>query len=255
MKIGSRWESALSTLLIAALMIIPTAAFGTLSSLPNPATTPGAMNPLVNQGNISTTICRNGYTATIRPSVLYTNSLKRRQLNSSPYSSYGITDLKFFEEDHLIPLELGGSPTSAENLWPQLWSGPSGARDKDRLENRLHALVCSGSLSLVLAQEAIATNWEDAFRTFVVGISALPTSTSPTPSTPSVTPSPIPASSTPAPPSVPAPPAPPAPPTAGIGAPTPPPAATGLCKDGTFSFAAHHKGMCSGHDGVAQFYS
>jgi len=256
MKRESRWELTLSILLIASLMTIPTSAFGALASLPNPVTTPGAINPLVNQGNVSTTICRNGYTETIRPPVSYTNSLKKRQLNSFPYVSYGTTGLKFFEEDHLIPLELGGSPTSAQNLWPELWSGPSGARDKDRLENRLHALVCSGSLSLILAQEAISTNWEDAFQIFVVGISALPTSTSPTPSTPSVTPSPIPRSSIPAPPSVPAPPTPPATATAaGISAPTPPPGATGLCRDGTFSFAAHHKGMCSGHDGVAQFYS
>ena len=244
MKLESRWELALSLLLIASLVTIPTSAFGAFASLPNPVTTPGAINPLVNQGNVSTTICRNGYTATIRPPVSYTNSLKRHQLNSFPYESYGTTDLKFFEEDHLIPLELGGSPTSAQNLWPELWSGPSGARDKDRLENKLHALVCSGSLSLILAQEAISTNWEDAFQIYVVGISAGPNSTSPTPSTPPLTPLPTSSSSTPF-----------SPPSPVVTAPARPPGATGFCKDGTYSYSTHHQGMCSGHDGVAQFYS
>ena len=30
---------------------------------------------------------------------------------------------------------------------------------------------------------------------------------------------------------------------------------TGKCKDGTYSFAATHRGMCSGHAGVLEFYS
>ena len=34
-----------------------------------------------------------------------------------------------------------------------------------------------------------------------------------------------------------------------------PAGATGKCKDGTYSFATHHQGMCSSHGGVAQFYS
>ncbi len=214
------------------------AAMGATTSLPNQLVTPGATNPLVTQGNISTTICRSGYTATIRPPVSYTNALKRHQLTSSPYSGYGSSDLKLFEEDHLIPLELGGSPTSVQNLWPEPWGGPSGARDKDQLENKLRALVCLGSLSLVLAQLAIATNWEDAFQTYVVGALGQPNSTLPTASNPS-TPSTPSTASTPSTPS----------------APPRPFGATGLCKDGTYSYAAYHRGMCSGHDGVAQFYS
>ncbi len=35
--------------------------------LPDPHCTPGATNPQVNQANIGTTICRSGYTSTIRP--------------------------------------------------------------------------------------------------------------------------------------------------------------------------------------------
>jgi hypothetical protein len=69
--------------------------------------------------------------------------------------------------DHLISLELGGS-NSIRNLWPESFSTqPWNARVKDRLENRLHREVCSGRMSLHDAQRAIATNWIDAYNTYV----------------------------------------------------------------------------------------
>lgn len=62
------------------------------------------------------------------------------------------------ELDHLIPLELGGS-TAVANLWPQPYEPRPGAREKDTVERQLHALVCSGRMSLAAAQAAIANNW------------------------------------------------------------------------------------------------
>jgi hypothetical protein len=137
--------------------------------LPNSQVTPGSINPAVTQGNIGQTICVLGYTKTIRPPVSYTTALKKTQLRTIPYSSYGSTDTKLFEEDHLIPLELGGHPTSQKNLWPEPWSGTSGARLKDVLENKLHLLVCSHTLTLKVAQKAIAANWYLAYQTYVKG--------------------------------------------------------------------------------------
>jgi hypothetical protein len=137
--------------------------------LPNSQVTPGSINPAVTQGNIGQTICVLGYTKTIRPPVSYTTALKKTQLRTIPYSSYGSTDTKLFEEDHLIPLELGGHPTSPKNLWPEPWGGTTGASLKDQLENKLHLLVCSHSLSLKVAQRAIATNWYLAYQTYVKG--------------------------------------------------------------------------------------
>ena len=69
---------------------------------------------------------------------------------------------------HLIPLELGGSPTSPLNLWPEPHRvvGGWGSYRKDRLENRLNHLVCSGRLTLRAAQRAIAANWIAADRRY-----------------------------------------------------------------------------------------
>ncbi len=132
--------------------------------LPDPVRTPGATNPAVTPATIHATICVPGWTATIRPSAAYTTGLKRRQL-AAGYTWRGNTRLADYEEDHLIPLELGGAPSSPLNLWPQPYAG-TGARVKDRVENRLRALVCAGRLDLATAQHAIADNWWAAYHTY-----------------------------------------------------------------------------------------
>ena len=137
--------------------------------LPNAKVTPGAINPSVTQSNIGSTICVIGFAKTIRPPSSYTTGLKKSQLRTLPYSGYGSTDTKLFEEDHLIPLELGGHPTDPKNLWPEPWSAPYGARLKDSLENKLHLLVCSHQITLRVAQKAIATDWYLAYKRYVQG--------------------------------------------------------------------------------------
>jgi hypothetical protein len=63
-------------------------------------------------------------------------------------------------------LELGGS-NSIKNLWPESYRTVWNARVKDRLENRLHELVCSGQLDLATAQREIATDWIAAYKKYV----------------------------------------------------------------------------------------
>ena len=111
-----------------------------------PTHTPGARYARVTQARIETTICRPGWTATIRPPAGYTNALKATQI-----AAWGYADRKpgSYEEDHLISLELGGAPRSQRNLWPQPWVQ---ARADDRLENTWHRMVCSGALTLRQAQ-------------------------------------------------------------------------------------------------------
>jgi hypothetical protein len=114
--------------------------------LADPLRTPGVLNPDVTQANIRSTICRHGWTATIRPPVEYTNGLKRKQMRQ-----YGETgSLSDYQEDHLISLELGGNPTDSRNLWPEPYPRAS---DVDRIENDLNAQVCSGQVTLAQAQQ------------------------------------------------------------------------------------------------------
>jgi hypothetical protein len=66
-----------------------------------------------------------------------------------------------------VSLELGGAPADPANLWPEAYASNSGARTKDRVENRLHALVCRHQVPLRAAQRAIATDWVRAYRRYV----------------------------------------------------------------------------------------
>jgi len=127
-----------------------------------------------------------------------------------------------YEEDHLIPLELGGSPRDPKNLWPQPRGGNPNASAKDTLENALHALVCAGRVPLASAQQAIATDWVAAsttsFGTFAVPSAAPTTAASPAPlasTTPAQTAPPVTATPTVAPATAPPPAVTPASPASG----------------------------------------
>jgi len=131
--------------------------------LPDPAATPGTTDSVVTQRDIRQTICVRGYTARVRPPVSYTNRLKHRQMASEHLPG----SPRNYEEDHLISLEIGGSPKDPHNLWPEPYAGRWGARTKDRLENRLHRLVCHGRIGLAVAQKAISRNWIAAYKRYV----------------------------------------------------------------------------------------
>jgi hypothetical protein len=136
------------------------------SSLPDASTTPGAINPAVTQKTIGETICARGWTRMVRPPVQYTEELKRQQIRTFGYHDRRLSQ---YEEDHLIPLGLGGAPADPRNLWPEPRTSPDGwgADRKDELEFALNQLVCSGRLLLREAQQAIATDWIAAYRRYV----------------------------------------------------------------------------------------
>ncbi len=145
-------------------------------ALPDPVCTPGVIDPAVTQANIAQTICVSGYTATVRPPSSYTDALKAEQMRAYGFGGAATN----YEEDHLIPLELGGAPRDPKNLWPQPRGGNPNAAAKDALENTLHSLVCAGRVPLAIAQQAIATDWVAASTTSF-GTFAVP-SAAPTPS-------------------------------------------------------------------------
>ncbi len=103
-------------------------------------------------------ICVPGYTKKVRN--------VPKAVKDQVYASYGITHRTpgEYEVDHLISLELGGS-NSIKNLWPESYkTTPWNAHVKDKLENRLHADVCSGKIELKTAQQQIATDWVAAYK-------------------------------------------------------------------------------------------
>ena len=113
--------------------------------------TPGLLNPAVKQSTIKRTICKSGWTSTIRPPTSYTDPLKVKDMKA-----YGLgSSTSDFEFDHLISLELGGAPSDIRNLWPE---SHSNSFKKDGLENSLNHRVCDGQLTLAKAQRKIV-NW------------------------------------------------------------------------------------------------
>jgi hypothetical protein len=125
------------------------------NGLPDRKCTPGVTDPNVTQESIDDTICKPGYTKTVRPPSHVTNKMKITSM-----SEYGFTDSPSnYEYDHLISLELGGAPKDTQNLWPEAYEGTPNSHDKDKFENYLHKQVCSYKMSLRTAQHEIAFNW------------------------------------------------------------------------------------------------
>ncbi len=121
-------------------------------SEPDPACTPGALNPAVTQATLDQTICVSGWTETVRPSESVTEPEKRASLaaygdGGSPHD---------YEYDHLVPLELGGALNDARNLWPEPGASPN---PKDSVESELHRIVCDGQMRLARARHIVARDW------------------------------------------------------------------------------------------------
>jgi hypothetical protein len=134
-------------LVIVLLSLVAGAAASNTVLLPRVEHATGWRNPEVRQSNLASTVCKSGYSATIRPPVSYTSFLKREELRylKLPGSASD------YQLDHLISLSIGGSPYDTRNLWMQ---PDSQARRDDRLESRWHRDLCAGRLTLRQAQAA-----------------------------------------------------------------------------------------------------
>lgn len=115
---------------------------------PDPACAPGST-----EGGLSLDqLCPVAHTRPIRPPTGYTEPIKRAQMRE-----YGATQpINQYEEDHIISLELGGSPRDVRNLWPEPHPSPN---EKDRVEGAAHAAVCNHTITLAYAQTHIAQDW------------------------------------------------------------------------------------------------
>ncbi|WIX98789.1 hypothetical protein QRX60_32620 [Amycolatopsis mongoliensis] len=134
--------------------------------LPDPVCTPGALNPDVTQGTIDSTICVSGWTATVRPSTSCTSTLKRQGIVDYGYSDTNMSD---YEEDHFLPLELGGAPKDPANPWPAPHAGNENAYSKESVENAVKKAVCAGRVGLVAAQNVMLEDWTTAESVLGIG--------------------------------------------------------------------------------------
>ena len=67
------------------------------------------------------------------------------------------------EIDHIVSLELGGSNDIA-NLYPEKANAHPGYHVKDKLENKLHDLVCDRTMTLRSVQRQITANWQVLYK-------------------------------------------------------------------------------------------
>jgi hypothetical protein len=132
-----------------------------LGALPDRGCSPGA----IYSGLTKSVICADSFrTGPIRNVPLSEKHQVEVEYGFAP-KSYGST----LEIDHIVSLELGGSNDIA-NLYPERAAPSPGFHVKDKLENKAHALVCAGQMTLHHAQVAIATNWKTLYKQ-VYGVS------------------------------------------------------------------------------------
>ncbi|MFI4984896.1 MAG: hypothetical protein ACHP93_05215 [Solirubrobacterales bacterium] len=118
--------------------------------LPDKRCTPGA----VRAGVSLTAVCAYGYSSSVRPPEGYTEPLKFRQMRA-----YGLSGSpRDYEEDHLVPLSIGGAPRDPANLWPEPRHGPNGSEKKDELETWAARMACSRRIPLARLQREIAND-------------------------------------------------------------------------------------------------
>jgi hypothetical protein len=125
------------------------------TGLPNSFLTPGDAKKVTKEQ-----ICAPDYMAKLKPT--------KDSMKDEAFERYGLRAAAASSDvlDHLVPVELGGTD-DLENLWPQPAKGEWNATQKDALEQKLHAMVCDGSITLKQAQTAIKKNWVAAYTQYV----------------------------------------------------------------------------------------
>jgi hypothetical protein len=122
--------------------------------VPDPSCTPGAVNPAA-VANPQGTICAAGFSNGIQPPYSYTEPLKVTDMVK--YGSVGPPSV--YQEDQLVAPEDGGSSRNPKNLWPEYLYGAGGALQKDKAEDRVHQLICSGKITVPQGASLLEADW------------------------------------------------------------------------------------------------
>ncbi len=130
---------------------------------PDDKVTPGQANPKVTQRNIRRTVCSPRWVKSQQPSARFIATAKSAQLQSVNYS---IKDPARYELDYRIPIEVGGHPRAAANIWAQPLGTEWNALAKNKLDTYMAREVCAGRMKLADAQAAYQRDWVDLFRLY-----------------------------------------------------------------------------------------
>ena len=103
-------------------------------------------------------ICSGSYAASVKP-------VKPGDAQDA-YDSYGIRADSGRELVQLVPSTLGGT-NDKQNLWPLPASREFGPAQKKALDEKLHSMVCAGTIELKVAQDALKKNWMEAYKKYV----------------------------------------------------------------------------------------
>jgi hypothetical protein len=105
------------------------------------------------------------YYSKLTKAVICSSSFRTGEVRNVPQSEKYAVEGEYGLAERLYgrSLELGGSNDVA-NLYPEEANADPGYHVKDRLENKLHSLVCSGSMSLQASRVEIASNWQALYR-------------------------------------------------------------------------------------------
>jgi hypothetical protein len=97
----------------------------------------------------------------------YASSVKERPSESVlAYENYAIRPDSGRELVQLIPSSLGGT-NDKENLFPLPNSREFGPAQKKALDDKLHGMVCSGTIELKAAQDALKKDWTEAYKKYM----------------------------------------------------------------------------------------
>ena len=126
----------------------PDGAIGT-----DPACAPGALNPAV-PGHVAETICSSGWLARAErlqpPTILKDRLLIDYQLPGNP-ATYVIA--------HVVPVNDGGSATSALNLYPLPLNGYGGQMTRTMVADQLHDDICAHKITVADAAKTLEGDW------------------------------------------------------------------------------------------------
>ena len=139
-----------SFVFVALIISIPALAW---AQLPSRDYTPGKTMKVTKEE-----VCAADFASSVKPA--------KENARLDAYGAYGIRPDSGRELVQLVPSSLGGT-NDKENLWPLPNSREFGPAQKKALDDKLHQLVCAGTVELKEAQDALKKNWMDAYKKYM----------------------------------------------------------------------------------------